>query len=129
MYVRMSKIDDLFNMKGKVVLITGGTGLLGLEYAKILSSAGANIVLVDLDENKCKEKARELEKEFGNKMLGVKTDISNQKEVKSNSDISLKEKLIWFKDLPDYPSQDNAHDALDDAKWNFELYKFIKNHK
>jgi len=79
----MSKIDDLFNMKGKVVLITGGTGLLGLEYAKILSSAGANIVLVDLDENKCKEKARELEKEFGNKMLGVKTDISNQKEVKS----------------------------------------------
>ena len=83
MYVRMSKIDDLFDMKGKVVLITGGTGLLGFEYAKILGSAGANIVLVDLDENKCKGKARELEKEFGNKMLGIKTDISNKKQVKS----------------------------------------------
>jgi len=79
----MSKIDDLFNMKGKVVIITGGTGLLGLEYAKILGSAGANIVLVDLDENKCKKKAKELEKEFGNKMLGIKTDISNKKQVKS----------------------------------------------
>jgi len=79
----MSKIDNLFSMKGKVVIITGGTGLLGLEYAKILGSAGANIVLVDLDEIKCKKKAEELEKKFGNKMLGVKTDISNKKQVKS----------------------------------------------
>ena len=79
----MSKIDDLFNMNGKVVLVTGGTGLLGFEYAKILGSAGANIVLVDLDGNTCKEKAMKLEKKFNNKMLGIKTDISNQKEVKS----------------------------------------------
>jgi hypothetical protein len=27
----------------------------------------------------------------------------------------------------DYPKQTNEHNALADAKWNFELYKFLKN--
>lgn len=79
----MSKINEMFDMKGKVAVITGGTGLLGMEYAKILASAGANIVLVDLDKDKCEKNAKILEKEFKNKILGVKTDISSQKEVKS----------------------------------------------
>ena len=26
----------------------------------------------------------------------------------------------------DYPKQTNEHNALADAKWNFELYKFLK---
>lgn len=54
--VRMVKIDDLFSMKGKISIITGGTGLLGMEYARILASAGANIILVDLDKDECKKK-------------------------------------------------------------------------
>jgi NAD(P)-dependent dehydrogenase (short-subunit alcohol dehydrogenase family) len=64
----MSKINEMFDMKGKVAVITGGTGLLGMEY---------------LDKDKCEKNAKILKKEFKNKMLGIKTDISNQKEVKS----------------------------------------------
>lgn len=30
-----------------------------------------------------------------------------------------------FEDLPDYPKQTNEHNALADAKWNFELYKYL----
>lgn len=26
-----------------------------------------------------------------------------------------------------YPKQTNEHNALADAKWNFELYKFLNN--
>jgi len=36
----------------------------------------------------------------------------------------------WLKDLkkhPDYPKQTNEHNALADAKWNYELYKFLKS--
>lgn len=29
----------------------------------------------------------------------------------------------------DYPSQTNEHNALDDAKWNARLYKFLMNYK
>lgn len=27
--------------------------------------------------------------------------------------------------LPNYPKQTNEHNALADAKWNYELYKFL----
>lgn len=32
-----------------------------------------------------------------------------------------------IKQHKNYPKQTNEHNALDDAKWNFELYKFIKS--
>lgn len=31
----------------------------------------------------------------------------------------------WVKTLPDYPKQENEHDALADAKWNKELFNFL----
>ena len=31
-----------------------------------------------------------------------------------------------LKRVPDYPTQNNNHNALADAKWNYELYKFIQ---
>lgn len=35
--------------------------------------------------------------------------------------------LIDIKKHPLYPKQENEHNALDDAKWNYQLYKFIYN--
>ena len=35
-------------------------------------------------------------------------------------------KLNSIKSCKDYPKQTNEHNALADAKWNFELYKFLK---
>ncbi len=32
-----------------------------------------------------------------------------------------------LKDYPNYPKQTNEHNALDDAKWNLELYKFLQS--
>lgn len=32
-----------------------------------------------------------------------------------------------LKARPDYPSQENEHNALADAKWNFALYNFLRN--
>ena len=54
MNVNMS-IEKLFDMAGKTVIITGAAGLLGSQYAKGLSDAGANVVLADLDHKSCKK--------------------------------------------------------------------------
>lgn len=51
-----------------------------------------------------------------------------QDEIRSNSNIPLKFKLKWFKSLPDYPKETNAHSAIYDARWNYELYQFILCH-
>lgn len=38
---------------------------------------------------------------------------------------SLKEGLEFIKNLPDYPTQENEHHALSDAKWNKDLFYFL----
>ena len=42
--------SDIFSLKGKVAVITGGAGVLGTEIAKGLSSAGASIAICDIAE-------------------------------------------------------------------------------
>ena len=44
------QLPDIFSLKDKVVILTGSGGRLGSRFAEILSDAGANLVLVDIDE-------------------------------------------------------------------------------
>jgi NAD(P)-dependent dehydrogenase (short-subunit alcohol dehydrogenase family) len=73
---------DLFNLEGKTALVTGGVGLLGSEYAWTLAHHGAHVILVDINQEACTAKARVLEEQSGRKMLGIKTDITSQPEVR-----------------------------------------------
>ena len=43
----MSVVDDLFDVKDKVALITGGASGLGYAFASILADAGARVVIAD----------------------------------------------------------------------------------
>lgn len=44
----MSTSEELFSVRGRVVIITGGAGKLGREYARALSDAGAYVALFDI---------------------------------------------------------------------------------
>lgn len=35
--------------------------------------------------------------------------------------------IEWMKNEPNYPKQENEHNALDDAKWNYRLYQFLQS--
>lgn len=47
----MNVVNNLFSVQDKVVIITGGAGMLGLEYAKALSCVGAHVVLFDIKKD------------------------------------------------------------------------------
>src|SRR5262245_54735443 len=51
---------ELFDLTGKVALITGGTGLLGSHLSKGLAEAGAEIILVSRTREKQEALARQL---------------------------------------------------------------------
>lgn len=51
---------DLFSLSGKVALISGGFGGLGLEFAHILGQAGATVVLAGRNVEKGREAAARL---------------------------------------------------------------------
>lgn len=52
--------NKLFDLSGKVALITGGAGLLGPEHAIALSSHGAKVYLTDVNEQACLKKVEDI---------------------------------------------------------------------
>ena len=66
-------MNKLFNLKDKTAIVTGATGLLGRQHCQALSEAGANVVVCDLDLEKCEEVAESLM----TKSIAVKIDITN----------------------------------------------------
>ena len=75
-------MKDLFDLKGKVAIVTGGNGGIGLGIARGLASAGANVAIAGRDEAKTAEEVKGLEKEFGIKALGVKVDVREESQIK-----------------------------------------------
>ncbi len=72
---------SLFNLKGKIALVTGSTHGLGLAMAKGLGKAGATIIV---NGNSSQQKIDEAVKYYesqGIKALGYRFDVSNEAEV------------------------------------------------
>ena len=76
---------NLFNLKGKRALITGGTHGLGMAMAKGLASAGAELIINDLSPEKIEGALKEYSK-FGIKAHGRLFDVTNDPEVKGAVD-------------------------------------------
>ena len=75
---------EKFDLHGKLAIITGAAGLLGLEHCRALLEAGANIVLWDIDQEALHLTKSVLEKEFSDaKILTQLVDVTNEEKVRS----------------------------------------------
>jgi NAD(P)-dependent dehydrogenase (short-subunit alcohol dehydrogenase family) len=72
---------NLFNLEGKTAVVTGGLGLLGTSFCKGLAEFGANIAVIDLDEDKTHEFAKALSYEYNIKAVGIRCDVSDPASV------------------------------------------------
>jgi len=72
--------DDL---NGKVCVITGGAGVIGISLIKALASVGTKVAIVDLNEDLAKEVAAELSKEFNAEIIGVKANVLDKESLES----------------------------------------------
>jgi NAD(P)-dependent dehydrogenase (short-subunit alcohol dehydrogenase family) len=73
----------LFDLTGRVAVVTGGSKGLGLAMAQGLASAGADVVLVSRHEDQAKTAADEIAKAYCRRAEGVKADVTNQAEVEA----------------------------------------------
>ncbi len=55
-------IDELFNLTGRVAIVTGGATGLGKQIAEALSEAGASLVLCARNKERCDLAAAEWQK-------------------------------------------------------------------
>lgn len=72
----MRGLPKLFDLTGRVAVITGGAGLLGAEFCLTLAEAGAAVVIADLNEGGALALAESLS-QGGKRALAVKTDVTS----------------------------------------------------
>ena len=75
-------MNKLFNLKDRIIVLTGSAGLLGSQYAQILSDAGATLVLVDTNMKKNKELQNKINKKFHTNSIAMDVDITSKNEVR-----------------------------------------------
>lgn len=83
-------VMDLFNLKGKTALVTGGGRGLGAQIARGFAEAGANVVVCSRKVEPCIEMSKELEK-LGVRSMGLACDITNEDDVKRVVEETVKE--------------------------------------
>jgi gluconate 5-dehydrogenase len=77
------KTRDLFDLSGKVAIVTGGGKGIGLQMAQGLAELGADLVLCARKAGRCEAAAAELSAAHGVRALGLRCDVANQEEVQA----------------------------------------------
>jgi 3-hydroxyacyl-CoA dehydrogenase/3-hydroxy-2-methylbutyryl-CoA dehydrogenase len=72
-------------IRGKTALITGGVSGLGEATSRRLHLLGANVVMVDLNE----ERGRSLSQELGERASFVKGDVTNSQDVRGAVEVAV----------------------------------------
>lgn len=76
----MEKIEELFDLTGKVAVVTGGSRGIGKAIAVELAKHGADIVIGDVLLRDAEQAAAEI-LELGRQAIVVKTDVSRRREI------------------------------------------------
>jgi NAD(P)-dependent dehydrogenase (short-subunit alcohol dehydrogenase family) len=74
-------VRDLFDLTGRVAIVTGGATGIGLQMADALAELGARLVLCGRDGERCERAAADLERERGVQCLGLRCDVSSADDV------------------------------------------------
>lgn len=72
---------DSFDLRDRTILLTGGAGLLGREFAAALAAAQAHVVVADIDKEAAQSLATEITSKSGVKALGLEIDVSDRSSV------------------------------------------------
>lgn len=73
---------ELFSLKNRNVVLTGSVGKLGTRFSHILSAAGANVILIDIEEKRNCALEKILRKKYNTNPLTLTVDLFNEQQVK-----------------------------------------------
>ena len=81
-----NRAHTLFDLTGRVAIVTGGAGLLGYHHGAILAAAGAHVVLLDLAVANPAMRAEQLQLAHGPECLGLAVNITSEASIEEARD-------------------------------------------
>ncbi len=81
---------ELFDLTDKVIVLTGSAGRLGTNFAHILSDAGSNVILIDIDNKRNNQLEKSLSKKYNTDPFACKIDITKKDQLQKISKQILK---------------------------------------
>ena len=83
-------VKQLFDLSGRVAIVTGGAAGLGLQMSEALAEMGANVVLCARKKDRCEQAAKNLA-ELGVKTMALGCDVRNPASIREVVDRSAAE--------------------------------------
>jgi NAD(P)-dependent dehydrogenase (short-subunit alcohol dehydrogenase family) len=78
----------LFDLTGKIALVTGGTGLFGKPISTALAEAGATVIIASRGVENCQKLADQLNQQ-GYRAEGMSLDLTNEKSITELLDLII----------------------------------------
>jgi len=75
-------MKNLFDVSKEIVVITGGSGQLGIQYSKTFLESNSLVASLDLKKNNF---VKELEKKYNHKYLFIKCDLTSKSSIEDAS--------------------------------------------
>ena len=82
--------QEIFDLSNKTIILTGSAGRLGSNFAEILADAGANLVLIDINEKANKKLEKRITKKFKIKCISSNANITVKNELLELSKVIIK---------------------------------------
>jgi NAD(P)-dependent dehydrogenase (short-subunit alcohol dehydrogenase family) len=79
----------LFDLTGKVSVVTGGAGILGSHFCKALVEAGSKVAIVDVNHDALRELEEEINSRWQNSCIAFTADVTQPSEVRHVVDCTV----------------------------------------
>jgi NAD(P)-dependent dehydrogenase (short-subunit alcohol dehydrogenase family) len=86
--IQTKSVRELFDLSGRVAIVSGGSMGLGRQMAEALAEMGANLVLCARKKDRCVRVAEEMRK-LGIQVLALGCDVRNPAEIQNVVDATL----------------------------------------
>lgn len=126
------------DLSGKVCVITGGAGVIGVEMVKAMASVGVKIAIADINKEVAEKVAAEISAEYNAEVIGIEANVLDKASLEKANEL-VKEKLGPVEILingagGNHPSAttkveqmtEESLDALDDTFYGLEMDGFDK---
>src|SRR5579871_5165388 len=85
------RVSELFDLRGRTAIVTGGGSGLGRQIADALAEQGADLVLCARHAERCEAAADELAREHGVRALGLACDVRDPEAIQNVVDRTRRE--------------------------------------